>query len=211
VIPNALPLAVEQQIIRLQDKSRPRGLGPRRIVACGRLAPQKNLDVLIRAMPGVSGATLDLVGHGPDEAALKQLAQDCGVADRVNFLGAKSREDALSIVAESDVFVQPSRYEGRSLALVEAAKLGLPLVVSNVPAQVEAVMRRDQTLCALTLDPDDPTAWGQGLSSILSSPELEQTFRQMARSLGSESDSFSEMVDHYEALMLRPPRRAQVQ
>jgi glycosyltransferase involved in cell wall biosynthesis len=210
VIPNALPLAVEQQIVRLQNNPRPRRPGPRRIVACGRLAPQKNLDVLIRAMPGVSGATLELIGHGPDEAALKQLAQDCGVADRVNFLGAKSREDALNFVAECDVFAQPSRYEGRSLALVEAAKLGLSLVVSNVPAQVEAAMRRDQTLCALTLDPDDPTAWARGLSSILADPTLDQTYRQRSKSLGAESDSFSQMVDHYEALMLRPRHGARV-
>ena len=213
VITNALPPVVEERIrqLRLTPAARPYEASPGaspdapagcRVVASGRLAAQKNYPVLIRAMAHVPGATLEVIGAGPDEAALRQLAAECGVAGRITFAGLKPRNDTLATVAAADIFVQPSLFEGHSLALVEAAKLGLPLVVSDVPSQVEGVTRRDGTLCALLHDLHDHAGLAQAIRSLADDVRLRETYRALAASLGEEV-CFSDMVDRYEALLPR--------
>ena len=205
VITNALPPVVEERIrqLRLAPAARPSEAPARcRVVASGRLAAQKNYPVLIRAMAHVPGATLEVIGAGPDEAALRQLAEECGVAGRITFAGLKPRNDTLATVAAADVFVQPSLFEGHSLALVEAAKLGLPLVVSDVPSQVEGVTRRDGTLCALLHDLHDHAGLAQAIRSLADDVRLCETYRALSALLGEEV-CFSDMVDRYEALLPR--------
>ncbi len=205
VITNALPPVVEERIrqLKLAPAARPSGTSAGcRVVASGRLAAQKNYPVLVRAMAHVPGATLEVIGGGPDEAALRQLAAECGVAERITFAGLKPRNDTLATVAAADIFVQPSLFEGHSLALVEAAKLGLPLVVSDVPSQVEGVTRRDGTLCALLHGPHDHLALADAISRLAADERLRESYRALSASLGEEV-SFSDMVDRYEALLPR--------
>lgn len=209
VVRNALPRAVEALIAELRSGP-PRRIGPRhRVVACGHLTPQKNHAVLIRAMAALPEATLDIVGGGQDEGALRHLAMACGVADRVTFHGQRDRCDTLALMAEADVFAQPSLFEGHSIALLEAIALGLPLVVSNVPSQVEAVTRRDGTLCALVHDVEDSAALAAALRQVLDDDGTHAELRRLTGSLHAES-RFGEMVDHYEALALSARGTTQV-
>lgn len=201
VVRNALPPAVETLITELRSGPM-RRVGPRRrVVACGHLTPQKNHAVLIRAMAALPDAALDIVGGGPDEAALRHLAITSGVSGRVTFHGQRDRCDTLALMAEADVFAQPSLFEGHSIALLEAVALGLPLVVSNVPSQVEAVTRRDGALCALVHDVQDSAALAAALRQVLGDDATHAELRRLTGSLHAESH-FGEMVDHYEALAL---------
>lgn len=125
VIRNSLPPALELRLAELAARRGMRSPG-RKLMAIGRLAPQKNYPVLLRAMTRVEDAQLTIVGAGPDEQALNGLAQDLRVTDRVRFAGQKSRLDALEMLADCDVFLQPSLFEGHSLALIEASTLGVP-------------------------------------------------------------------------------------
>lgn len=197
VIANALPPLIEQLIDTLRQQDAP---VPGRLVACGRLAPQKNYPVLIQAMRWLPDTNLSVVGNGPDEQALRHLAAECGVGDRVHFLGWRSREETLALMASSDVFVQPSLFEGHSLALIEAAKLGLPLIVSNVPSQVEAVLRRDGTPCALMHKHNDDRGLAACVGQMIADRAKREHFHRLALSLGEES-RFSVLVDQYEALI----------
>lgn len=200
VIPNALPPAVEALSSMLRTR-RHRGHQPSRtVIACGRLAREKNYPVLIRAMAHVRDATLEIVGAGPSEDELKSLTTVCGVADRVRFLGQKTREATLDLIAKRGVFAQPSLFEGHSLALVEAARIGVPLIVSNVPSQVEAVTRRDGTLCALVHDSNDHLALAASISLLFDDSEVQHRYQMLSESLGDEM-RFSTMVDRYEALL----------
>jgi glycosyltransferase involved in cell wall biosynthesis len=71
---------------------------------------------------------LIVVGTGPQQAELRELAERLGVADRVRFLGWVSDEDKFAALASSDIFVSTSQHEGFGLMYLEAMSCGLPVV-----------------------------------------------------------------------------------
>ncbi|WP_165356444.1 glycosyltransferase family 4 protein [Sphingosinicella sp. BN140058] len=199
-IHNALPPRIETLIESLAQARRPRVARTRTVVATGRLAPQKNYPLLLRAAAHLPDATFKIVGNGPEEAALKALAIELGVQGRVEFLGHRPREEAMAILADGDVFVQASLFEGHSLALVEAAKLGLPLVVSDVPVQIEGITARDGQRCGLAVSTQDPEGLAATLRRLLDDPAEYAQMAALSAKLGSEA-SYAAMLDAYEALV----------
>ena len=126
---------------RFDNTARPRiGSG---VIYCavGRFERQKGHEYLIRAFAKVheqlSASTLLLAGEGPLLQQTRQLAGDLCLGSSVVFLGHVS--DIPSLLANSDVFVVSSLWEGFCLALVEAQASGLPAVVSAVDAIPEVV------------------------------------------------------------------------
>ncbi|PRY02588.1 glycosyltransferase family 4 protein [Allonocardiopsis opalescens] len=119
------------------------GLGDRPVVVCvSRLVPRKGQDTLIRALPRlrreVPGATLLIVGRGPDESRLRSLARRCGVADAVVFAGGQPHHAVPAFFAAGDVFAMPCRTrrgglepEALGIVYLEAAATGLPVVVGD--------------------------------------------------------------------------------
>jgi glycosyltransferase involved in cell wall biosynthesis len=199
VITNALPERIEKLIDQLAGQSRTAS-GSRRIVAVGRLTRQKNYPMMVRAMTQVPDAVLEIVGEGEDREELVALAQDCGAAQSVRFLGQIQREAALAVAASADVFVQVSLFEGHSLALIEAARLGLPLIVSNAPVQVEGITARDGTRCGIVIPIGDHAALARSVVELLDDPGLYARMARLARRLGAESSSAA-MIDRYENLI----------
>lgn len=198
-IHNALPPAIERLLAGLAAGRAGRTPG-RRVVATGRLAYQKNYPLLIRAAAHMRDVIIDIVGNGPDEAELKALAAELGVGDRVRFLGHHPRGEAMAILAEGDVFVQVSHFEGHSLALIEAAKLGLPLVVSDVPVQIEGITRADGTRCGVAVGTEDAVGLARAVTALLDDQAALDRAASQARSLGEEA-TFDAMVDAYHALV----------
>jgi glycosyltransferase involved in cell wall biosynthesis len=196
---NALPPDIERQIETLA-KWRDGAPRARRVVATGRLAPQKNYPVLIRAARHLPDVIFDIIGGGPEEASLRALAAELHVADRVRFLGFKPRSEALRSLAEGDIFVQPSLFEGHSLALVEAAKLGLPLVVSDVPVQIEGVTARNGVRCGLAVDPHDDAALARAIGGLLDDPGHYDDYASRSVRLGREA-TYDVMLNAYESLV----------
>lgn len=105
------------------------------VIGCiARLARQKGIDVLLHAVSSdhwPTSSTVEVIGDGPERAALESLARKLGVADRVTFLGS---DDAPRARLQTwDLFVFPSRYEaGAALALLEAAHESLPIITTDV-------------------------------------------------------------------------------
>lgn len=98
------------------------------IVGVGRLVPRKGFDSLIRAVAKVSGAHLWLVGEGGEEGALRSLAEQLGVKDRVRFLGWQDRPGPF--IAAADVFALPSTHEPLGNGILEAWALSRPVVAA---------------------------------------------------------------------------------
>ena len=107
----------------------------------GRLTEQKAHDLLLDALAEISerypSVRLFLAGQGPLQAALEERIRSRGLDGRVRLLGL--RRDRARLYAAMDIFVLPSRWEGLSLALVEAAGLGLPIVATDVGGNSEVV------------------------------------------------------------------------
>jgi glycosyltransferase involved in cell wall biosynthesis len=199
VIRNALPPAISDFLKKIRPPSvRVKASG--RVAVLGRLAPEKNLPVLLGAAATIDGLHVDLIGSGNEELSLRQLSAELKISDRVTFHGNLGRFDALTVLNAADVFVQMSLWEGHSLALLEAATLGLPLIVSNVPAQVEAVQLPDGTAAAVILEPGDVNGLGETLRLWLNDKSSYARWSSNAREL-SQVTSFEGMIKEYTSLV----------
>jgi glycosyltransferase involved in cell wall biosynthesis len=107
-----------------------------RIIAVGRLVDIKRHDLIIRAVAelvnkGIDNIKLMIVGDGVEYARLNSLIYELNLEKYVNLLGM--RNDVIDLMKTSDVFVLSSRYEGLSIAMIEAMACGLPVIASDAP------------------------------------------------------------------------------
>ncbi|OGR35009.1 MAG: hypothetical protein A2051_10360 [Desulfovibrionales bacterium GWA2_65_9] len=133
------------------------------VLALGRLSPEKNLDALVRAFaalaPKYPGLLLALVGEGPERARLAALAQELGLADRVLLPGAA--KNPAPWLAQAQLFVLPSRYEGFPNALCEAMAHSRAVIATDCPGGVADIVRHGQNGWLL------PVCCGDGLAPAL--------------------------------------------
>jgi len=132
-----VPPPVDTEIVRATPPLA-RGDGPV-IGYVGRFVEYKHVDTIIRAaallIPRHPALRVMLVGSGPEESALRRLAANEGVADRVEFLGKGDRQSfAYEAIRASDVFCLPSTVEGFGIVVPEAMAAGVPVVCSDIPA-----------------------------------------------------------------------------
>lgn len=111
------------------------------LVCIGNLIPRKGHAVLFRALARCASQPwkLQLAGEGTERAALKRLAGELGLVDRIEFLGARPPDTIPTLLADADVFVLPSFSEGRPNALLEAMAAGLTVVASAIDGVTELV------------------------------------------------------------------------
>lgn len=110
----------------IRDRPRPKG---GRVAAVGRFVWIKGFDTLIRALVDAPEAELWLIGDGPKEAELRQLATDLGVAERVVFAGWQT--DIIPVLQACDMLAMPSRDEALGNVILEAWAAGLPVVATR--------------------------------------------------------------------------------
>jgi len=121
------------------------------IVYVGRLhIKNKGLDTLIEAVRE-GGQRLLIVGRGRDEETLRHMAEGL---KGVEFLGFLDEAEKLSTIAGSVCLVLPSRFEGWGIVLLEAASLGRPVIVSDIP-ELEFAVRAGWGLSFRLGDPKD--------------------------------------------------------
>jgi len=160
----------------------------------GRMHPEKGPDLLLEAMlrhlGEVPEAHLVLVGRGPLDEAVRTAAGPLGA--RAHLLG-EVVEGAADLLAGLDIYAQPSRREGRSLAMLEAMAAGLPTVAHRLPAVAE--LHPDDTTAVLVA-PEDVGALGAALRGLVSDPERRRSLGQAARARVS-AFSMEAMVEAY--------------
>jgi glycosyltransferase involved in cell wall biosynthesis len=164
---------------------------PRHIVAVGRLVSYKGFDVLVRAMCDVD-AHATIVGGGPLHDQLNQLAASLGVSNRIHFAGRLERRDIKRLFHSAQIFAFPSVNDAEAfgIAQIEAMSTGLPVVNTQLRTTVPWVARHDQE--ALTVQPNDPSAFAQALNSLLDRPALAQ--RLGAAAYARATNEFSEDI-----------------
>ncbi|GAA5336527.1 MULTISPECIES: glycosyltransferase family 4 protein [Thermus] len=142
---------------------------PPRIVMVGRFAPQKDHALLLRALAELRDLPwrLDLVGQGPLLPEVQALAERLGLEQRVRFLG--KRLDVDRILADAQVFVLASNWEGLPLSVLEAMRAGLPVVASDVGGVREAVL---EGRTGFLVPRGDVTLLRERLALLLQDPSL---------------------------------------
>jgi teichuronic acid biosynthesis glycosyltransferase TuaC len=141
--------------------------GRPRLVTIGRLVDVKGFDLLIEAVALLAGrgtpVSLEIVGAGPLDSALRARATAAGVAEVVRFSGALPPEAIVDALRRADLYVQPSRREGFGVALVEALATGLPAVATRCGGPSDIVGDGDGVL----VEPGDPVALAEGIACAL--------------------------------------------
>jgi glycosyltransferase involved in cell wall biosynthesis len=111
------------------------------ILGVGRLSPDKNFGLLMRAFQSIAeqnaNARLILLGQGPQATDLKELARLLGIEDRVSMPGFVS--NPYPFMANASVLALPSNNEGLPLVVIEALACGTPVVATDCPGTKEAV------------------------------------------------------------------------
>lgn len=125
------------------------------IVSCGRLSPEKGMDLAIEACKilidkGYMNFKWWVVGGGPIEKDLAEQIKQYGVEDYIQLLGMQA--NPYPYIAKSDLLVQPSRFEGHSVAIMEAKILGTPIVATKAAAKEQIQHRVNGVLCDTTAE-----------------------------------------------------------
>jgi len=107
----------------------------------GRLSPEKNQISLIKAVKTVLGKQpnirLFILGDGPLKNEMRQLILSLDLEKNVFLLG--HQENPFTIMKQCDLFVFPSIYEGQPMVLLEALTLKLPVLATNIPANLSVL------------------------------------------------------------------------
>ncbi|MCD2502905.1 glycosyltransferase [Clostridium sp. NSJ-145] len=104
------------------------------LVSVGRLSYAKGIDNAVRALKilhskGLSNIKWYVVGYGGDEAMIKSLIKENNLEDKFILLGKKT--NPYPYMKACDLYVQPSRYEGKAVTVTEAQILGKPVMITN--------------------------------------------------------------------------------
>jgi phosphatidylinositol alpha-1,6-mannosyltransferase len=159
------------------------------ILSVGRLVARKGQDTVIRALPQIVAAVPStryvVVGSGPQERPLAELARAVGVADRVEFRGFAAEEELAGLYAAADVFAMVSRHrvaagdvEGFGIVYLEANAAGLAVVAGRSGGVEDAVVD-GQT--GLLVDPESVAETGAALVHLLGDKELSARLATQGR------------------------------
>jgi PEP-CTERM/exosortase A-associated glycosyltransferase len=217
VIPNAVDIddfeVIEQTDFGLREKLA-LGTGPV-LGFVGSLYGYEGLELLLRALPRIAethaGVRVLLVGGGPAEASLKDLAAALGVTDRVSFIGRVPHEDVRRHYSVIDLLVYP-RLSIRLTELVtplkplEAMSLGRMFIASDVGGHRELV---PQMLQPYLFEPGDPEELARAATALLAERDRWPILTAAARRYVAEQRTWRSSVARYAAVYARcAPRRA---
>lgn len=154
------------------------GRSPVRLAMIARFEAQKDHPTLLRALAGVQDVAwhLDLIGDGPLMADAQAMSRDLGLADRVHFWG--QRLDVADRLAEAQVAVLITNWEGFPRSILEAMRAGLPVISSAVGGVPESVKDGDT---GFLVPASDVGALQRRLRQLLADPELRRRMGQSGR------------------------------
>ena len=164
------------------------------VLFVGRLVYYKGADVLVRAMASVD-ADLVMIGSGPLESELREIAVANGVAGRITFLAPVDDESLHAYYRAADVFCLPSvaNSEAFGLVQIEAHAAGTPVVSTNLPTSVPYANLDGVT--GLIVGPGDVPQLARALQRLLTDHELRERLGQQARERALAQFTIPRFVD----------------
>ena len=170
------------------------------VLSVSRFADYKNIKTLILAFALLSTrikkVKLVLVGSGPQENKLRELAKELNIYLKVSFISNLSRKELIKLYKSSHVFSLPSIVEGFGIATIEAASAGLPFVNSNIPIHKEVT---HNGYGGYLVDPKNPQEYSDKIYRLLSNKYLYEKKKEQAIKL-SKNYSWNEIVKSTEKI-----------
>jgi len=165
---------------------------PRRVLYHGAYFRYRGLEEVIQASRRVQGCRFIFRGFGEQEQELRRLAEDTGVADRVQFVEPVSVDELIPLASECDIGLNPfiSVCRNTEYALpnkfFEYAAAGLALVSADLPEMRRLTQAHDM---GMLFDSSDPEALAQVLNDLLAAPARLDEFR--ANALRAARENFT--------------------
>ncbi|TDL36310.1 glycosyltransferase [Arthrobacter nitrophenolicus] len=144
------------------------------VMFAGRLAEEKHVDVLIRAIgktPAELNVHLEIVGGGEVRTGLEELVQRLGLGSRVKFMGLVSDEDLRKAYIKADLFCMPGTAELQSLVTLEAMSASTPVVLADAMALPHLVRDGEN---GYLFTPNDSDDLAKKITQILQLPKDQQ-------------------------------------
>ena len=164
--------------------------GRKMILCVARLMRSKGVFELVRALPLVQEAVpslLVLAGDGPEQARLRALVTDLGVADSVELLGYVEDAELAGLYRRADVFALPTTHnEGFPTVILEAMESGLPIVTTPSRGPADHLVEGRH---ALFVPPHDSRALAESLTRILTDTDLSRRLGDANREKVREFDA----------------------
>lgn len=146
------------------------------LVTVGRLHTQKGFDIAVDALKLLVDKGHDaywyILGEGEERGRLTEKIKNLGLEGR--FILSGIRENPYPYVNLADIYVQPSRFEGKSIAIDEAKILGKPIVVTNFPSVVDQIVHR-QNGYIVNIDAESVAS---GIAALIEDPALAENLRE---------------------------------
>jgi glycosyltransferase involved in cell wall biosynthesis len=158
-----------------------------RIIFVGRLELQKRLDLVLEAFKifkkSVNDAELHIVGSGPLRPQLLHESNRIGDVYLHMPIPAQKRNELVTLLSNSWVFVSASEFETYGMAISEASTVGLPVVITRTPynGAVDEIIKNE--LNGLIVDHNSPKAIADAFERLYRSPELWKNLSDNAKRL----------------------------
>lgn len=158
------------------------------LITTSRMVRKNAIDVIIRTLPLLDAHVKFLIlGIGPDEEMLRELARSLGVADRVQFLGQILHSEMPKYLKVSDIFIRPSRSEGLGNSFLEAMAAGLPVIATPVGGIPDFLFdpdaNPDHESTGLFASVDDPASIARQVNRLLGDNALRMRLFTNGRTL----------------------------
>jgi glycosyltransferase involved in cell wall biosynthesis len=158
------------------------------IITTSRLVHKNAVDDVIKSLALLPTHIQFLIlGTGPDEAALRKLAQEAGVAGRVQWLGQVEHTELPKYLKISDIFIRPSRSEGMGNSFIEAMAAGLPVIATQqggiADFLFDAKRNPDKSTTGWAVDVESPQQIAEAVTEIISNPEGAKRVIEMAKAM----------------------------
>lgn len=144
------------------------------ILSIGRLSYAKGFDLAIKALRklhenGLTNIKWYVIGYGPEEKNLRELIKECKLENHFVLLGKKN--NPYPYIKACDLYVQPSRYEGKAVTVTEAKIVGKPILITNYPTSKSQIINGEEGfICELSVD-----GLQEGIKKIVEDEELRQS------------------------------------
>ena len=168
------------------------------LISVGRLDEVKALDVLLKAVKILiphHDLRLLIVGDGPERTRLEQITEKLNLRNHVTFLGM--RRDVAPLLKASNIYVQPSLWEGQGLAAMEAMAAGLPVVASNTTGLTDLI-ENDKT--GLIVPVGNPSDLADAIARLITDPSHAARLARNAQEFIQTSFNLPTMINAYTSL-----------
>ncbi len=163
-------------------------------------APEIALEAFALACREDRRLRLTMIGGGPMQRMLRELAEKLGISERANIRGWQDTQETSRLIESADIMLMPSRRESFGVSALEASAKGVPVVASKVGGLPEII---EDNVNGLLVPPEDVGACREAILKLAADRQLRQRMGQAGQQMAREKYDFEKCLDRMEEVYRR--------